>query len=41
MEIKYESSIPDKDEFFQLYETTGWNANGTYVKESVKQENRG
>lgn len=35
MEMKYESLVPDKDEFFLLYETTGWNANGTYTKEQL------
>ncbi|KHF38204.1 GNAT family N-acetyltransferase [Halalkalibacter okhensis] len=35
MEINYESLVPDKDEFFMLYETTGWNINGTYTKEQL------
>lgn len=37
MEINYERSIPDKEEFFQLYETTGWNVNFTYTKDQLFQ----
>jgi GNAT superfamily N-acetyltransferase len=37
MDIRYESLIPDKDEFFLLYETTGWNSNGTYTKEQLSK----
>ncbi|GAX91554.1 hypothetical protein [Effusibacillus lacus] len=35
MEIKYENSLPDKEEFYPLYETTGWNAKGTYTEEDL------
>ncbi|MFZ3578445.1 GNAT family N-acetyltransferase [Virgibacillus sp. DJP39] len=34
MEINYGNSIPDKDEFYQLYETTGWNT-GTYSSDDL------
>lgn len=35
MEIKYFNTVPNKDEFYQLYETTGWNANGTFTKDDL------
>lgn len=35
MEIKYVNFIPNKDEFFQLYETTGWNTKGKYTGEDL------
>ena len=35
MEVQYVNSLPNKDDFYQLFETTGWNANGTYTKEDL------
>jgi GNAT superfamily N-acetyltransferase len=35
VEIKYGNTLPTKDEFYQLYETTGWNGNGKYTKEDL------
>lgn len=35
LEINYKNSVPNKEEFYQLYETTGWNAEGTYSKDEL------
>lgn len=35
MEIQYGNTIPNADEYYLLYETTGWNSNNTYSKEKL------
>ena len=35
MDVKYINSVPDKEQFYQLYETTGWNAKGMYSKDDL------
>ncbi|WP_027399069.1 GNAT family N-acetyltransferase [Anaerovorax odorimutans] len=36
MDIKFESTVPKKEDFYQLYETTGWNGRvGIYSKEDL------
>jgi ribosomal protein S18 acetylase RimI-like enzyme len=35
MNIEYGNDIPTMEAFFQLYQTTGWNANGTYTEEAL------
>ncbi|WP_231735331.1 GNAT family N-acetyltransferase [Gracilibacillus massiliensis] len=35
MELIYKSTVPNKEEFYLLYETTGWNSNNTYSKEDL------
>ncbi len=35
MEYKFENALPNKEEFYQLYETTNWNANGTFTKHDL------
>jgi GNAT superfamily N-acetyltransferase len=35
LEINYKNSVPNKEEFYQLFETTGWNDEGTYSKDDL------
>lgn len=35
MEITYQNKVPDKEQFYQLYETTGWNSKGLYSKDDL------
>ncbi|SHM46018.1 GNAT family N-acetyltransferase [Gracilibacillus kekensis] len=35
MELIYKSTVPNKEEFYFLYETTGWNLNNAYSKEDL------
>lgn len=37
MKIRYGNFLPDKDAFFNLYETTGWNSNRLYSAEELYQ----
>ncbi|MGQ3478824.1 GNAT family N-acetyltransferase [Paenibacillus sp. TY11] len=32
-EFEYTNTLPRKEDFFSLYETTGWNGNGIYTPE--------
>jgi hypothetical protein len=35
VEVQYKTSLPDEEEFFKLYETTGWNEGGRFSKEDL------
>lgn len=35
MEITYKKTLPDKDEYFELFETTGWNKEYQFNKEQL------
>ncbi|MFC1563740.1 GNAT family N-acetyltransferase [candidate division KSB1 bacterium] len=35
MEIRYSTELPDKDQFFLLFETTGWNEEYLITKEEL------
>jgi len=35
LEIKYLNKVPNKEEFYLLYETTGWNTKGTYSSDEL------
>ncbi|GAX90845.1 GNAT family N-acetyltransferase [Effusibacillus lacus] len=33
MTLTFRTNIPNKDEYFQLFQSTGWNPNGTWTKD--------
>ena len=35
MEIQYKYTVPAKEDFFQLYETTGWNNNHGFTEDDL------
>lgn len=35
MTVSYQNGIPDKNEFYELYETTGWNARHQFSKNDL------
>jgi N-acetylglutamate synthase-like GNAT family acetyltransferase len=37
LEITYKNKVPSKEEFFQLYETTGWNVKKNYSEDDLEK----